>query len=47
MTIANTILELLSGNHFIVMTGAKNFVADGNTLRMTLETTDTYTMYFF
>ena len=26
-TIANTILEQLGGNHFIVMTGAKRFVA--------------------
>ena len=36
MTIANTILEQLGGNKFIAMTGAKNFVSDGNTLRMTL-----------
>ena len=36
MEIANTILEQLGGNKFIVMTGSKNFVADGNTLRMTL-----------
>ena len=36
MTIANTILEQLGGNKFIAMTGAKNFLADGNTLRMTL-----------
>ena len=34
--IADTILEQLGGNKFIVMTGSKNFVADGNTLRMTL-----------
>ena len=38
MTIANTILEQLGGNKFIAMTGAKNFVSDGNTLRMTLPT---------
>jgi hypothetical protein len=36
MTIAQTILEQLGGNRFVVMTGAKNFVADGHTLRMTL-----------
>ena len=36
MSIANTILEQLGGNKFIVMTGAKNFLSDGNTLRMTL-----------
>lgn len=36
MTVANTILEQLGGNKFIAMTGAKNFLADGNTLRMTL-----------
>ena len=36
MTVANTILEQLGGNKFIAMTGAKNFVSDGNTLRMTL-----------
>lgn len=36
MEIANTILEQLGGNKFIAMTGSKNFVADGNTLRMTL-----------
>lgn len=60
MTIANTILEQLGGNKFIAMTGAKNFLSDGNTLRMTLpknhskanrlyitlDATDTYTMYF-
>ena len=61
MTVANTILEQLGGNKFIAMTGAKNFLSDGNTLRMTLpknrskanrlyvtlDTTDTYPMYFF
>ena len=61
MTVANTILEQLGGNKFITMTGAKNFVADGTTLHMTLpknrskanrlfitlDETDTYTMYFF
>lgn len=36
MTVARTILEQLGGNKFIVMTGSKNFVDDGNTLRMTL-----------
>lgn len=61
MTVANTILEQLGGNMFIAMTGARNFLVDGNTLRMTLpknrsnanrlyitlDGTDTYTMYFF
>ena len=36
MTVANTILEQLGSNKFIAMTGAKNFLSDGNTLRMTL-----------
>lgn len=36
MTIANTILQQLGGNKFIVMTGSKNFLSDGNTLRMHL-----------
>ena len=36
MTVANIILDQLGGNKFIAMTGAKNFLADGNTLRMTL-----------
>ena len=36
MRIAETILEQLGGNKFVVMTGAKNFISDGNTLRMTL-----------
>ncbi len=36
MTVANEILNQLGGNKFIVMTGAKNFISDGNTLRMTL-----------
>ncbi len=36
MTIAQTILQQLGGNRFIAMTGAKNFVDDGYTLRMTL-----------
>jgi len=36
MKIADTILDQLGGNRFIAMTGAKNFVSDGNTLRMTL-----------
>ena len=34
MTIAQTILDQLGGNKFIAMTGASNFTADGNTLRM-------------
>jgi len=36
MSVANTILQQLGGNRFIAMTGAKNFLSDGNTLRMTL-----------
>jgi hypothetical protein len=36
MRVAETILEQLGGNKFLVMTGAKNLVADGNTLRMQL-----------
>ena len=36
MRIADIILQQLGGNKFLVMTGAKNLVADGNTLRMTL-----------
>lgn len=36
MMVANTILEQLGGNKFLAMTGAKNLLADGNTLRMTL-----------
>lgn len=34
--IANEILRQLGGNKFIVTTGAKNFVSDGNKLRMSL-----------
>lgn len=36
MRVADVILEQLGGNKFLVMTGAKNLLADGNTLRMTL-----------
>ncbi len=36
MSIAQTILEQLGGNKFIAMTGSRNFVSDGNTLRMQL-----------
>ena len=36
MKIADIILQQLGGNKFLVMTGVKNLVADGNTLRMTL-----------
>lgn len=35
-SVAETILQQLGGNRFIVMTGAKNFLSDGNTLRMQL-----------
>ena len=36
MKVAETILQQLGGNRFVSMTGAKNFVSDGNTLRMSL-----------
>lgn len=36
MEIASTILEQLGGNKFLAMTGARDLIADGNTLRMTL-----------
>jgi hypothetical protein len=36
MNVANTILAQLGGSKFAAMTGSKNFLADGNTLRMTL-----------
>lgn len=36
MSVANTILQQMGGNKFIVMTGSKNFLSDGNTLRMSL-----------
>lgn len=36
MNIPGIILQQLGGHKFVVMTGSKNFVADGNTLRMTL-----------
>ncbi len=36
MTVAQTIYQQLGGGRFAVMTGSKNFLADGNTLRMAL-----------
>lgn len=36
LTIAETTLTQLDGNRFIAMTGSKNFVSDGNSLRMRL-----------
>lgn len=36
MRVADIILNQLGGNKFVVMTGSKNFVSDGNTLRMNL-----------
>ena len=36
MTIANTILDQLGGNKFIVMTGSKNFMAEEYALSMKL-----------
>lgn len=35
-SVASVILEQLGGNRFAVMTGAKNFVSDGNSLRFKL-----------
>lgn len=36
MTVANTILEQLGGGRFTMMTGAKNFVGDANSLRFAI-----------
>lgn len=36
MSVAETILQQLGGHRFTVMTGSKNYLADGNSLRMTL-----------
>lgn len=36
MKVAQTILEQLGGNKFVVMTGSKNFIAGENYLRMNL-----------
>lgn len=36
MNVPKTILEQLGGNKFIAMTGAKDFVGDGDTLRMSI-----------
>ena len=36
MKVTDIILNQLGGNHFLAMTGVKNLLADGNTLRMTL-----------
>ena len=36
MSVANTILQQMGGNRFIVMTGSHHFVSDGNTLIMQL-----------
>ncbi len=58
MEIAKTILQQLGGNKFIVMTGSKNFLSDGNALsfrvpakpanyvKITLKADDTYKMEF-
>ena len=35
-TVPSTILSQLGGTRFVVMTGSKNFLQDGNTLRMHL-----------
>jgi hypothetical protein len=39
LQVAKTILEQLGGNKFIVMTGARNFWADGNALCLKLPST--------
>ena len=39
MSVAETILQQLGGHRFTVMTGSKNYIADGNSLRMTLAKT--------
>lgn len=36
MRVADIILDQLGGRRFVVMTGSKNFISDGNTLRMSL-----------
>ena len=36
MSVAETILQQLGGQRFTAMTGSKNYLADGNSLRMTL-----------
>ena len=48
MSVAETILQQLGGQRFTAMTGSKNYLADGNSLRITLdEATDTYRMRFY
>ena len=37
MQVAQTILQQLGGNKFVVMTGSKNFIAGENFLRMNLK----------
>lgn len=34
--VAETILQQLGGNRFVMMTGSKNFISNGNSLIMTL-----------
>lgn len=36
MSVAETILQQLGGQRFTAMTGSKNYLTDGNSLRMTL-----------
>jgi hypothetical protein len=45
MQVAQNILNQLGGRKFIVMTGSKNFVADGNTLRMKLTANNAKAQY--
>lgn len=48
MSVAETILQQLGGQRFTAMTGSKNYLADGNSLTVTLdEATDTYRMHFY
>lgn len=48
MSVAETILQQLGGQRFTAMTGSKNYLADGNSLTITLdEATDTYRMRFY
>lgn len=36
MSVCETIFRQLGGNRFAYITGTKNFISDGNTLRMTI-----------
>jgi hypothetical protein len=45
LTIAKTILQQLGGNRFIAMTGARNLVADSNSLTMSIMRNKAKTKY--